>query len=541
MWFGALALFLALHSVAAGPWWANVVYYRVLVDSFKDGDGDGLGDLSGATKQISYVRALGADAMILSPLSAKNTDCSKPGVLDFAELDPRYGNMGALTSFLEKAAKVDLKIVISLYISTISTASEWFNSSASKVTGFDDRLVWQAGSADQTPPVTNGVESWIWNEDRSAYFAAKDNEAVVNFCSEAVAAGLSAAQCAWLRRGFSGVLLNPDFPFNQKCGEKLLRKMTAEAMTCARSSALETPVILVESSLDSHAASGYYADGGVGANSVLSAALAQPDGLTAPDAALAFYGALLHAPQDTTPTWITSAPSQSRIATRYGSEMVDAVNLLALILPGAVVIQQGDELGVADTILEWAASTNTCYPGPAVPAAAPFPWSDAANGGFTTGEPWMPLAPNYRYANAKTEFANNNSHVGVMRTAAAMRTSPAIGPHVDIKRLGNALAVLRWGGPGSLLVVVNLGRDHTEVKLSAIFGLPTQMTVAASSAGSSLSVGSHLPVDKTLKLAPGETLLLAGGPRHCGGPGPVDKITSKLAEGWQKLNQYFNN
>ncbi|XP_063839064.1 maltase A3-like [Ostrinia nubilalis] len=317
--------------------------------------------------------------------------------------------------------------------------------------------------------------------------------------------------------------------------------MTAEAMTCARSSALETPVILVESSLDSHAASGYYADGGVGANSVLSAALAQPDGLTAPDAALAFYGALLHAPQDATPTWITSAPSQSRIATRYGSEMVDAVNLLALILPGAAVIQQGDELGVADTILEWAASTNTCYPGPAVPAAAPFPWSDAANGGFTTGEPWMPLAPNYRYANAKTEFANNNSHVGVMRTAAAMRTSPAIGPHVDIKRLGNALAVLRWGGPGSLLVVVNLGRDHAEVKLSAIFGLPTQMTVAASSAGSSLSVGSHIPVDKTLKLAPGETLLLAGGPRHCGGPGPVDKITSKLAEGWQKLNQYFNN
>ncbi|XP_063838591.1 maltase A3-like [Ostrinia nubilalis] len=196
MWFGALALSLALHSVAAGPWWANAVYYRVLVDSFKDGDGDGLGDLSGATKQISYVRALGGDAVILSPLSAKNTDCSKPGVLDFAELDPRYGNMGALTSLLEKAAKVDLKVVISLYISTISTASEWFNSSASKVTGFEDRLVWQAGSADQTPPVTNGVESWIWNEERSAYFAARDNEALVNFCSEAMAAGLSAAQNA---------------------------------------------------------------------------------------------------------------------------------------------------------------------------------------------------------------------------------------------------------------------------------------------------------------------------------------------------------
>lgn len=131
----------------------------------------------------------------------------------------------------------------------------------------------------------------------------------------------------------------------------------------------------------------------------------------------------------------TSAPSKSRVATRYGSELVDAVNVLALILPGAAVIQQGDELGVADTILEWASSTDTCFPSQSVPSAAPFPWSDAANGGFTVGEPWLPLAPNYRYANAKTEFANNNSHVGVLRTAAAMRKSPAIGPHVDVSIL----------------------------------------------------------------------------------------------------------
>lgn len=92
-----------------------------------------------------------------------------------------------------------------------------------------------------------------------------------------------------------------------------------------------------------------------------------------------------------------------------------------------------------------------------------------------------------------------------------------------------------------MLVLANLGRDQAELKPSAIYGLPAEMTVAASSAGSSLSAGSHLPVDKTLKLAPGETLLLVGGPRHCGGPGPVDKITSKLAEGWQKINKYFSN
>jgi alpha-glucosidase len=128
----------------------------------------------------------------------------------------------------------------------------------------------------------------------------------------------------------------------------------------------------------------------------------------------------------------TSKPFENRTATRYGNEMIDSINLLAMILPGSVVIQQGDELGVADTIIEWATTTSKCWPSPMVPSAAPFPWSDGNNGGFSDGEPWMPIVPNYRYANAKTEFANDNSHVGVVRVAAAMRKSPAIGPHVEV-------------------------------------------------------------------------------------------------------------
>lgn len=127
----------------------------------------------------------------------------------------------------------------------------------------------------------------------------------------------------------------------------------------------------------------------------------------------------------------TSTTTESRTATRYGSEMVDAINLLALTLPGSAVIHQGDELGAADTLLEWATS-ETCWPYSPSPSKSPFPWDDTNNGGFTNGDPWLPLAPNYRYANAKSEFANDYSHVGVMRVAAALRKSPAFGPHVEV-------------------------------------------------------------------------------------------------------------
>ncbi|KAI8427350.1 hypothetical protein MSG28_001922 [Choristoneura fumiferana] len=363
---------------------------------------------------------LAAMEVLKEPLSVVVGNCAKPGIIDLAGIDQRYGGLDQFNGLIEKAKKLGLS------------------------------------------------------------------------------AAMASAQCAWLRRGVDGVVLNPDFR-PQSCGLKLLRKLVAEAMSCSRGSNLETPVILVQSSLDQEEAANYYGDESIGANS-------------------------------------TSSPEANRITSRYGSDMIDAINLLSLILPGAAIIQQGDELGAADAILEWA-SKEACWPNPGNPSAAPFPWDDSTNAGFTAGEPWLPLAPNYRYANAKTQFSNEGSHVGVVKIAAAMRKSPAIGPHAEIKRLGDALAVLRWGGAGSLLVVSNLGKGQTEVQLSRMPGLPTTMTVAIGSAGSSFSSGSHVNLEKTVKLGPGETILLAGAPRHCGGPGPVDKIASKLSEGWQKLNK----
>lgn len=114
--------------------------------------------------------------------------------------------------------------------------------------------------------------------------------------------------------------------------------------------------------------------------------------------------------------------------------MVDTITILALTMPGAAIIQQGDELGIVDTILEWA-QTSKCWPLQGVPSAAPFPWDDSPKASFSTGEPWLPLPPNYRYANAKTEYAIDVSHFNIMRVVAAMRKSSVLGPHVEVSIL----------------------------------------------------------------------------------------------------------
>lgn len=91
-----------------------------------------------------------------------------------------------------------------------------------------------------TQQVEDGVDVWVWSETRGAYWGSKNNQAILNLCSEGVQAALATAQCAWLKRGIAGVILNPDFPKDQ-CAEMLLRKMISEAMSCARGASLDTP------------------------------------------------------------------------------------------------------------------------------------------------------------------------------------------------------------------------------------------------------------------------------------------------------------
>ncbi|XP_045515019.1 maltase A3-like, partial [Pieris brassicae] len=468
--------------------WNNTIYYKLLVDSFKDSDGDGLGDLIGATKQLSYIRAVGADAVILSPINAKSPDCDHPGTVGFTEIDQRYGDEDALKKLIEKSRKLDLKLLVSVDVRSISTLSEWFNLSAAKTLGYEDWVIWRDSPED---PTIDGVE-WLWNNIRNSYSASINNETQLNLCSDGVTEAFRRAQCVWLHRGFAGLVLSPDFTINHECGVKFVQKMATNALSCTRAANNEKPITLADTAFEIETAAMYYGD----RVNIISNALTGPV-RTSPSLAVALHTELVYCPQDMTPTWRTSS-SDSRVASRYGSEFVDAINIISLFLPGATIIQQGDELGAADTLLEWA-TANKCWPTLAAPFAAPFPWDDSPTAGFTSGESWLPLAPNYRYANAKIEFANE--HFGVVRAVAALRKSPAFGPHYEIKRIEDALVILRWGAIGSLLVVSNLGHRIW-------------------SHSSSSSTGVNINMNKLLKLVPGETILMAGPPRQCGGPGP---------------------
>lgn len=80
--------------------------------------------------------------------------------------------------------------------------------------------------------------NWTWSEARGVHYAASDNGAALDLCVENTAAALSTVLCVWLKRGVAGILLRTD---NSECSGKVVKRLTADARSCARSANLEIP------------------------------------------------------------------------------------------------------------------------------------------------------------------------------------------------------------------------------------------------------------------------------------------------------------
>ena len=78
-------------------WWQKAVFYQVYPRSFADGNGDGIGDLTGLTKKLDYLQDLGVDAIWLSPhYPSPMVDCGYD-ISDYCDVAPEYGSLDRLS------------------------------------------------------------------------------------------------------------------------------------------------------------------------------------------------------------------------------------------------------------------------------------------------------------------------------------------------------------------------------------------------------------------------------------------------------------
>lgn len=144
-------------------WWKEAIVYQIYPRSFKDTDGDGVGDLRGIIEKLDYIQSLGVDAVWLNPFfKSPNTD-NGYDVSDYRAIQPKFGTMEDFYELLKGLHKRDIKFVIDMVVNHSSDEHEWFKQSrSSRDNPYRDYYHWW--------PAEKGKPNYRWS-----YFDEKAN------------------------------------------------------------------------------------------------------------------------------------------------------------------------------------------------------------------------------------------------------------------------------------------------------------------------------------------------------------------------------
>ncbi|MDR1571820.1 MAG: DUF3459 domain-containing protein [Clostridiales Family XIII bacterium] len=130
-------------SGRAGPGWLKeAVFYQVYPQSFKDSDGDGIGDLPGLTEKLGYIEELGANALWINPCFESAFHDAGYDVSDFMRIAPRYGNNEDMRALLREAHGRGMRVLLDLVAGHTSVEHDWFRRSMRGEPGYAGRYIW---------------------------------------------------------------------------------------------------------------------------------------------------------------------------------------------------------------------------------------------------------------------------------------------------------------------------------------------------------------------------------------------------------------
>ena len=107
-------------------WWHSCVAYQIYPKSFKDTNGDGIGDIPGIIEKLDYLKDLGVDIIWLSPCYTSPLADQGYDIADYYNIDPRFGTMEDMDRLLAEAKKREMYIVMDLVVNHCSDEHEWF-------------------------------------------------------------------------------------------------------------------------------------------------------------------------------------------------------------------------------------------------------------------------------------------------------------------------------------------------------------------------------------------------------------------------------
>ncbi len=462
-------------------WWKEAILYQIYPRSFQDTDGDGVGDLKGIIDRLDYVKSLGVTAVWLNPIYSSPNDDNGYDVSDYRGIMSDFGTMEDFDRMLAEMHKRDLKLVMDIVVNHSSDEHPWFKESrSSRDNPYRDYYHWWPAEKGE-PPYRYSLfdaegNAWKYDEQTDAYYLHyfSQKQPDLNWENPKLRQEVYDIMKFWAEKGVDGFRLDafqfaakdttyPKFPdgyeknfiqyyamqdglheYLQEMNNQVLSKYDVMSVAEGAGRTLEEAHELVDA--DRNEINMAYAFDGVDIPKVDGYELSTfKETFTKWDSAFAKKG------------WISvflSNHDQARMVSRYANDSLpyravsaQMLNTFILSMRGTPYCYFGDELGMTnnpelqeiedykdiaaingykkaqkqgDDMDEFMRGLRF---GSRDHGRTPMQWDASENAGFTTGNPWLPLNPNYTTLNVAAEEQNPQSVLNHFKKMTALRTS----------------------------------------------------------------------------------------------------------------------
>ncbi len=476
-------------------WWNDTVFYELFVRSFRDSDGDGIGDFNGITEKLDYLQELGIKGLWLMPI---NPSPSYHGyhVTDYYDVNPDYGTMDDFKRLLDEAHKHDIKIIIDFVLNHTSTQHPWFQSALTPGSPYHDWYIWS-----DTDPGTRGP----WNQQvwyRAAngqyfYTVFSDTKiADLNYNNPAVREELKKVTSFWLQDvGIDGFRLDAVRYVveegNQLADSKSNHAFLEEWGQYYRS--INPQAFSVGEAWTDNANVKKYTDTNLELDAAFNFDLSAAFGKLTTGSTATFRFVLQTTirdfPDQDNANFLTNH-DMPRVMNVVGVDKEQRAKLAAGILlttPGIPFIYYGEEIGMSGTKPDELIRT-------------PMQWDDTEGAGFTDGKPWEPINSDFTTVNVAAQTGDDSSMLEHYRKLIQLRNGHSalrIGnTHVAESNSNKILSFLRVSSDETLLVLFNIDNQPlNDYKLDLSVG-PLSGQYTASSLLDAATIASLTANDK---------------------------------------------
>lgn len=130
---------------------SDKVIYQIYLRSFKDSNGDGIGDIRGITQQLDYLKELGVDYLWITPFFVSPQNDNGYDVADYRNIDPIFGTMEDLEELIREGKKRGMELMLDMVFNHTSTSHEWFQKALAGDEKYQNYYIFKDGTPDKIP------------------------------------------------------------------------------------------------------------------------------------------------------------------------------------------------------------------------------------------------------------------------------------------------------------------------------------------------------------------------------------------------------